>query len=117
MFITKSLSFLLLLSNNIRNYLSNDNDSNYIKNSNSGNDERYENDNESNVNEENLYILYKINRCIINKNIIEELEKNNTNIYKKLYILEKCTDIYKNQYGVQAVNLFAGNLLENFYDL
>jgi hypothetical protein len=117
MFITKSLSFLLLLSNNVRNYLSNDNDSLYIKNRNSGNDERYENDNEKNYNEENLYILYKINRYIINKNLIEELEKNNTNIYKKLDIIEKYTDIYKNQNSIQAVNLFASNLLENFYDL
>ena len=116
MFITKSLSFLLLLSNNIRNYLSNDNDSFFnTKNSNAGNDERY--DNEKINNEEEVYMLYKINRYIINKNIIEELEKNNTNIYKKLDIIEKYTDIYKNQNSIQDINLLAANLLEHFYDL
>lgn len=116
MFIAKALSLLLLLSNNIRNNLSSENDHSYIKNSNTGNDERYENDND-NINEENLYMLYKINRFIINKNILEELEKNNTNIYKKLDIIEKYTDIHKNQNSIQEINLFAGNLLENFYDL
>ena len=117
MFITKPLSFLLLLSNNIRNNLSSENDHYYIKISNTGNDGRYENDNENNKYEEKLYMLYKINRYIINKNIIEDLEKNNTNIYKKLDIIEKYTDIYKNQNSIQSLNLFAGNLLDNFYDL
>ena len=42
MFIAKALSFFLLLSNNIRNNLSSENDHSYIKNSNTGNDERYE---------------------------------------------------------------------------
>ena len=122
MFIAKALSFFLLLSNNIRNNLSSENDHSYIKNSNTGNDERYEryendNDNDNNIYEENLYMLYKINRYIINKKIIEELEKNNTNIYKKLDLIEKYTDIYKNLNSIQEINLFAGNLLENFYDL
>jgi len=116
MFITKIFSFLLLLSNNIRNYLTSDIDNNYITNNNRGNDERYEN-NDNNNNEENLYILYKIKRYIINKNIIEELEKNNTNIYKKLDIIEKCTDIYRNQNSIKDFNLIEGNLLEHFYDL
>ena len=117
MFIAKALSFFLLLSNNIRNNLSSENDHSYIKNSNTGNDERYENDNDNNINEENLYMLYKINRYIINKKIIEELEKNNTNIYKKLDLIEKYTDIYKNQNSIQSLNVLAGNLLENFYEL
>jgi hypothetical protein len=118
MFITKSLSFLLLLSNNIRNYLSNENDSFYNKNRNSGTDERYDNNNENNNENEyaNIYTLYKIKRYMINKNIIEELEKNYTNIHK-LDIIEKYTDIIKNQNTVVELNLLAGNLLENFYDL
>jgi hypothetical protein len=123
MFITKILSFLLLLSNNIRNYLTSDNDSFYIKNSNAGNDERYEinRDNSDNDNNDdgyaNLYMLYKINKYIINKNIIEELEKNNTNIHKKLDIIEKYTDIYENQNSICAFNVLAGNLLQQFHNL
>jgi len=127
MFLTKCLSFLLLVSNNIKNYLSSDNDSFYVKNNNKGMDERYinnyenshENYNENNYNNEyaNIYMLHKIKRYIINKNIVEELEKNTTNIYKKLDIIEKYTDIYKNQNSIREFNLFAGNLLENFYDL
>lgn len=114
MFITKLLSFLLLLSNNIRIDLSNENDFFYNKNSNSGKDERYENNNENE--NANNYMLYKIKRYMINKNIIEELEKNYTNIHK-LDIIEKYTDIFKNQNAVSELNLLAGNLFDNFCDL
>jgi hypothetical protein len=123
MFLAKWFYFLLLLSNNTRNYLSSNNDSLYIKKSNTGIDERYikndenicENCNNNDNNEDgNIYMLYKIDRFFIIKNIVEELEKNTTNVYKKLDIIEKYTDIYKEQNSIREFNLFAGNLLENF---
>jgi hypothetical protein len=62
-------------------------------------------------------VLNNIRKNIINKNIIEELENNNTNAEKKIDIIEKYTDIYKDQTRISEFNLFAGGLLQNFYDL
>jgi hypothetical protein len=134
---TKILSLLLVVSNNLKNFLSSDSDSIYIKikNMNAGNDERYnintnynynDNDiiNDDNINDINIYndntnitMLNQIRRHIVNKNILEELENNNLNIHQKLAIIEKYTDIYKNQNKVGELNLLAGDLMGNFYDI
>ena len=75
----------------------------------SGNDERY--------NEHlNVTLLNNIRRHIINKNLLHELENNTTNIHKKLNIIEKYTEIYENQNRITGFNLFAENLMNNFYD-
>jgi hypothetical protein len=132
MFKTKLLSLLLLVPNNLQNFLSGDSESIYIrfknlKNMNAGNDERYyvtnNNDETDNVDNtynsdksDNLFMLHKIRRHIINKNIIEELENNNTNIHQKMHIIETYTDIYENQNKISEFNLLAGNLLNDFYD-
>jgi hypothetical protein len=124
MYNTRIVSLLLLVSNNLSNlnrYLASESDSSiYIKleNINSGNDQRYDiNNGEYNYNDRvNTTMLGKIKRNMINKNIIEELESTNINIHKKLDIIEKYTDIYKNCNQITGFNLFAGNLLNIFYD-
>jgi len=116
MFTTKILYFLLVVQNNLKNFLSGDSDSVYIrfKKSKAGNDERYYNTaNKSDT----LFMLNKIRRNIINKNIIDELENNSTNIYKKLELIEKYTDIYQSQNKISEFNLLGGNLLNDFYDV
>jgi hypothetical protein len=112
---TKILSLLWLAStNNLNNFLSSDSDSIYIKlkninSGNSGKDERY--------NEYlNVTLLNNIRRNIINKNIVQELENDSINIHKKLNIIEKYTEIYENQNRINGFNLFAGNLVNDFYD-
>ena len=123
MFKKKFLSlFLLLVTNNLSEY----SDSSYtrfnkLKKKSGGNDERYINtsnnstDDSDNSDKSNTKImLYKIRRHIINKNIIEELEKNSTNINNKLHIIEKYTDIHQNQNKISGFNLLAGNLLNEF---
>jgi len=125
MFKTKLLSLLLLVPNNLQNFLSGDSDSIYIrfknlKNTNAGSDERYYATNNNNKtdsidNSDTLFMLHKIRRHIINKNIIEELENNNTNVHVKLNIIEKYTDIYQNQNKIREFNLLAGILLNDFY--
>jgi hypothetical protein len=133
MFTKKLLSLLLLVPNNLKDVLLGDFDSIYIrfKDINSGNDERFDiitngnfhNDNNdfntlhNNTNITVLYMLDKIRTNIINKNIIEELENNNTNIQNKLNIIEKYTNIYKNQNRISEFNLLSGNLLKDFYDI
>jgi len=115
MFTTKILYFLLVVQNNLKNFLSGDSDSVYIrfKKSKAGNDERYYNTaNKSDI----RIMLNKIRRNIMNKNIIDELENNSTNIYKKLELIEKYTDIYQSQNKISEFNLLAGNLLKDFYD-
>lgn len=114
MYNTRIFSLLLLVSNNLNNFLSSDSDSIYIKlkNINSGYDQRYDITNDEGV---NSTMLYEIKRNMINKNIIEELENNNTNIHKKLDIIEKYTDIYKKQKQISEFNLFAGDLMNDFY--
>ena len=121
MYNTRIVSLLLLVSNNLNHFLASESDSsNYIKlkNINSGNDLRYDIDNsEYNYNDRvNTTMLSKIKRNMINKNIIEELESTNINIHKKLDIIEKYTDIHKNCNQITGFNLFAGNLLNIFYD-
>ena len=125
MYNAKIISLLLLLSNNLQNFLLN-------KSVNSGNDERYNNIQNVEFNEfnepieaiDNFYydylnitLLHNIRKHIINKNIIEELEKDDINIQKKLDIIEKYTDICKNQTRIREFDLFAGDLLANFYDV
>jgi hypothetical protein len=120
MFTTKILYLLLLVPNNLQNYLSRDSDSIYIrfKGSNGGNDERYYTTNNISIDTgDTTFILDKIRRHIIIKNIIEELEKNTTNINNKLHIIEKYTDIYQKQNKVSGFNLLGGNLLNDFYDM
>jgi hypothetical protein len=129
MFTTKIVSLLLLVPNNLQNFLSGDTDSIYIrfknfKNMNAGNDQRYYaayNNNgttttSSNDNNDTPVMLRKIRRHIINKNIIEELENNNINIHQKIDIIEKYTDIYENKKQISGFNLLAGKLLDEFYD-
>lgn len=117
MLIIKVLSLLLLVPNNLQSVLQSDSYSVYIKikNAASGNDQRYDSNYNDNKNISMLYILEKIRKNIINKNIIEELENNKTNIHNKLYIIERYTDINKNR--INGFNLFEGKLLDNFYDL
>jgi len=120
MFTIKNLYLLLLLPNNLQNFLSGDSDSIYIrfKRSKGGNDERYYTTNNITLDtDDTIFILDKIRRHIINKNIIEELEKNSTNINNKLHIIEKYTDIYQKQNKISGFNLLAGNLLNDFYDI
>jgi len=116
MFTTKILYLLLVVQNNLKNFLSGDSDFVYIrfKQSNEGNDERYYN---TDNNTDSRFMLDKIRKHIINKNIIEELENNNTNIHNKLDIIEKYTDISTNQNKISEFNLLAGNLLKDFYDV
>jgi len=124
MFKTKLLSLLLLVPNNLQTFLSGDTDSIYIrfknlKNMNLGNDERYykeNNNNDTDSDTNNQFMLHKIRRHIINKNIIEELENNSTNVHNKLNIIEKYTDIYENQNKIVGFNLLADSLLHDFYD-
>jgi len=113
MFNTRIVSLLLLVSNNLNNFLSSDSDSIYIKlkDINSGYDQRCDITSDERV---NSTILYEIKRNMIHKNIIEELENNNTSIHKKLDIIEKYTDIYKKQKPICEFNLFAGNLMNDF---
>jgi hypothetical protein len=117
MLTTKVLSLFLLVPNNLQSFLSGDSDSIYIKFKNAahGTDQRYDINNNTNISM--LYMLDKIRKHIINKNIIEELENNNTNIHNKLDIIERYTDIYKDQNRIAEFNLFGGKLLDNFYDL
>jgi hypothetical protein len=128
MFTPKFVSLLLLVPNNLQNFLSGDTDSIYIrfKNMNAGNDERYytvynknsssTTNSDNNDNSDTPFMIHKIRRNIINKNIIEELENNNINIHQKIDIIEKYTDIYDNQNKISGFNLLAGNLLNDFYD-
>ena len=115
MFTTKILYFLLVVQNNLKNFLSGDSDSVYIrfKKSKAGNDERYYNTTNKS---DTQFMLDKIRRNIIKKNIIDELENNSTNIYKKLELIEKYTDIYQSQNKISEFNLLVGNLLNDFYE-
>ena len=132
MFTPKIVSLLLLVPNNLQNFLSGDTDSIYIrfKNINAGNDERYytvynknstssnSDNNDNNDNNEHTdapFMIHKIRRNIINKNIIEELENNSTNIHQKIDIIEKYTDLYQNK--ISGFNLLAVKLLDEFYDV
>ena len=129
MFTTKIVSLLLLVPNNLQNFLSGDTDSIYIrfknfKNMNAGNDQRYyaaynnngtSTSSSSSDNNDTPVMLRKIRRHIINKNIIEELENNNINIHQKIDIIEQYTDIYENQKQISGFNLLAGKLLDEFY--
>ena len=115
-------SLLLLFSNNLKNFLTSDSvDSIYIrvKNLKSGYDERYDiNNPDFNYNERiNITLLASIRKNIINKNILEELENNNTSIHKKLDIIEKYLELHMNQKQISGFNLLSGNLLNDFYDL
>ena len=117
MYITKLLYFLFLVRNNpnINNFLSDPTESQYNKinnNSKNGKDSRYHDAYDENS---NLILLYKIKKNYIIKNLLEELEKNTTNIYNKIELLEKYAYLYKNQTSITAVDLFAGNLLDSFY--
>jgi len=125
MFKTKllSLSLLsLLVPNNLQNFLSGDSQSIYIKfkkiKKNAGNDQRYSTNNKTdNTDESNSKIMFhKIRRHIINKNIIEELENNNTNIHQKIDIIENYVDTYQDPNKISGFNLLAGKLLNEFYD-
>ena len=121
MFTTKIVSLLLLVPNNLQNFLSGDSQSIYIKfkkiKKNAGNDQRYSTNNKTdNTDESNSKIMFhKIRRHIINKNIIEELENNNINIHQKIVIIEKYTYIYENENKISGFNLLAGKLLNDFY--
>jgi len=115
-------SLLLLFSNNLKNFLTSDSvDSIYIrvKNLKSGYDERYDiNNPDYNYNERiNVTLLGSIRKNIINKNILEELENNNTSIHKKLDIIEKYLELHMNEKQISGFNLLSGNLLNDFYDL
>lgn len=115
-------SLLLLFSNNLKNFLTSDSvDSIYIrvKNLKSGYDERYDiNNPDFNYNERiNITLLASIRKNIINKNILEELENNNTSIHKKLDIIEKYLELHTNEKQISGFNLLSGNLLNDFYDL
>jgi hypothetical protein len=117
-----AISLLVLFSNNLNNFLTSDSvDSIYIriKNLKSGYDERYDiNNPEYNYNERiNVTLLGNIRKHIINKNIVEELENNNTSIHKKLDIIEKYLELYMNEKQISGFNLLAGNLLKDFYDI
>jgi len=116
-----AISLLVLFSNNLNNFLTSDYvDSIYIriKELKSGYDERYDiNNPDYNYNEPiNSSLLSTIRQHIINKNILEELENNNTSIHNKLDIIEKYLDLYINQKQISGFNLLAGNLLNEFYD-
>jgi hypothetical protein len=120
MFTTKILYFLLLVPNKLQNFLSGETDSIYIrfKNRNAGNDARYYTvNNFTSDNDDNMFMLHKIRRHMLNKNIIEELENNDNNIYKKLELIEKYTDLCEAQNKISEFNLLAGNLLNDFYDV
>jgi len=117
---------ILLFSNNYNNLIRNDEYfSVYAKREKTGNDDRYNNIKDVNFNEniENFYydylnitMLNKIKKHIINKNIIEELERNDINIQQKIDIIEKYTDICEDKNRISEFNLFAGGLLNQFYD-
>jgi hypothetical protein len=117
MYITTILYFLFLIHNNpnINHFVSEQIESHYnkITNMNDGKDLRYH----DNAYDEtvNMILLYKIKKNYIIKNLLEELEKNTTNIYNKLELLEKYAFLYSNQTCITSVDLFAGNLLDNFY--
>jgi len=117
MYTTPLLYFLFLINNNpnINHFLSEQTESQYnkINISNAGKDLRCQYTPDENLNK--LLLLYKIKKNYIIKNLLEELEKNTTNIYNKLELLEKHSYLYKNQTSITTVDLFAGNLLENFY--
>jgi len=116
----KILSFLWLTYNNLNKILPSDSETNFItlKTVNSGNDERYDNQKcNYNYNEYiNVTMLANIRKYIRNKNIIHELQDNNTCIHQKLNIIEKYTHIYQDKNRIAEFNLFAGNLLNEFYD-
>ena len=110
----KVVSLFLLVANKITNFLSSDSDPMNIKNKKiySGYDERHD----ITLTEKNITLLNEIRKYIIKKNIIEKLECNTTNINEKINIIEKYTDAYSNKKKITEFNLFAGNLLNNFYD-
>jgi hypothetical protein len=116
----KILSFLWLTYNNLNKILPSDSETNFItfKTVNSGNDERYDNQKYNyNYNEYiNVTMLANIRKYIRNKNIIHELQDNNTCIHRKLNIIEKYTNIYQDKNRIAEFNLLAGNLLNEFYD-
>ena len=75
----------------------------------------YRSNNFYNEIENNRNLLAKIKQNIINKNVIEELENTNTNIYYKLELVEKYTNIAANN-KIHTANLFAGDLYKIFID-
>jgi hypothetical protein len=107
------LAFLWIASNNLNKFLSSDSESFYIKLNTltSGNDQRYD------ANEGiNSTILDKIKTHILYKNIIQQLECNDTSIHKKLSIIERNTNLYKDENRISEFNLFGGNLMNIFND-
>jgi hypothetical protein len=118
---TGIVTLLLLAYNNLNKFLSSENDSIYIKLKNiySGYDERYDINNPNyNYNERvNNTMLYLIEKNMIKKVVIEELESKNTNIHRKLDIIEKYTELYKSQDQITGFNLFADDLMNKFYSV
>jgi len=113
---TTLLYFLFLIHNNpnINYFISDQTESQYnkINNSNNGKDLRYCDTYDENINN---FLLHKIKKNYIIKNLLEELEKNTTHIYNKLELLEKYAYLYNNQTSINTPDLFAGNLLDTFY--
>ena len=77
----------------------------------SGNDERFNITNQ----DINADKLIEINSNIRKKDLLELINNSNTNIYNKLYIIEKYM-LNDDKNSIRSYDLTAGNLFKDFYD-
>ena len=112
MFNAKIMTFLFLVNYTHKMQLSYNYEetSPHVKNI-SGNDERFNIANNDSV---NMDKLSEISANILKKDLLEILNNSNTNIYNKLYIIEKY--MLNSENHIKSYNLTAGNLFRDFYD-
>jgi hypothetical protein len=109
---SKILAFLFVVPyNNKIELVYNYEESTYNIKKNSGNDERFN----TTIQDINIEKLRVINSNIIKKDLLELLNNSNTNIYNKLYIIEKYM-LNHEKNSIRSYDLTAGNLFREFYD-
>jgi len=66
--------------------------------------------------DDNIDMLYKIQKYILYKEILEILEKSDITDDYKLELIDKHTNICVNDNKITSFNLLAGNLYKNYFD-
>jgi hypothetical protein len=66
--------------------------------------------------DDNIDMLYKIQKYILYKEILEILEKSDITDDYKLELIDKHTNICVNDNKITSFNLLAGNLYKNYVD-
>jgi hypothetical protein len=66
--------------------------------------------------DDNIDMLYKIQKYIWYKEILEILEKSDITDDYKLELIDKHTNIFVNDNQISSFNLLAGDLYKNYFD-